>query len=147
LRLHGPLPEVLRRSTGIYILTHTLPLLEVQAPTDEDDHERGGDDVANDGVVVAGKVEAEDAIDEADGDDGGAQVEVDFAEEGWGLRTFEVGVVDDAEGELDDDAKKDGEADGLVRRVEVGFLWWKERLERAFLAMGEWKDVPCSFWC
>jgi len=47
---------------------------------------------------------------------------VDFAEEGWGLRAFEVGVVDDAEGELDDDAKEDDEADGLVGRVEVGFL-------------------------
>jgi hypothetical protein len=42
-------------------------------------------------VVVAGKVEAEDAVDEADGDDGGPKVEVDFAEEGWGLRAFEVG--------------------------------------------------------
>jgi hypothetical protein len=55
------------------------------------------------------------------------------------------GVVDDAKDELGDDAKEGDEAGGLVGRVEVGVLWWKERLGRAFLAMEGWKDGPCFF--
>jgi hypothetical protein len=55
---------------------------------------------------------------------------VDFAKEGRHLRAFEVGVVDDAEGELHHHADEDDQADGLVRRVEVGVLRWKERVRK-----------------
>jgi hypothetical protein len=149
LRLHGALSEILRRGTTIRSLPHLPSLLEVQAPTDKDDHQRSDDDEADDGVVVAGEVEAEDAVDEADGDDGGAEVEVDFAEEGRGLIALEVGVVDDAEGELNDDAEEDSEADGLVGGVEVWVLNRRGRLGmggfRDWLWGEGWKYVPCSF--
>jgi hypothetical protein len=47
---------------------------------------------------------------------------VELAEEGGALIAFVQGVVDEAGGELDDNAEEDDEADGLVGRVEVGVL-------------------------
>jgi hypothetical protein len=47
---------------------------------------------------------------------------VDFAEEGRGLVALEVSVVNDADGELGDDAEEDNEANGLMGGVEVGVL-------------------------
>jgi hypothetical protein len=47
---------------------------------------------------------------------------VEFAEEGGLLIAFVQGVVDDASGELGDNAEEDDEADGLVGGVEVGVL-------------------------
>jgi hypothetical protein len=147
LRFHGPLPEVLRCSTVVRLLAHASPLFEVQARADKDDHERGDDDVADDGAVVASEVEAEDSIDEADGNDGGAEIEVDFAEEGGGLAAFVVSVVDDANGELGDDAEEDNEANGLMGRVEVGVL---VGVRLAMVSFEMWKRksrkyVPCYF--
>ena len=63
LRLHGPLSEVLGRGAVESLLSDLPPLLEVQAGTNEDDHQRCDDDEADDGAVVAGEVEAEDAVD------------------------------------------------------------------------------------
>jgi hypothetical protein len=47
---------------------------------------------------------------------------VEFAEEGGALVALVQGVVDDAGGELGDNAKEDDEADGLMGGVEVGVL-------------------------
>ena len=51
------------RGTVESLLSHLPPFLEVQAGTDEDDHQRSNNDEADDGVVVACEVEAEDAVD------------------------------------------------------------------------------------
>lgn len=97
-------------------------LLQIQARGEDDDHECSYDDIANDGVIVAGEVQANDAVDYTNGDHGGAEVAVEFAEEGGLLIAFVQGVVDDAGGELGDNAEEDDEADGLVGGVEVGVL-------------------------
>ena len=47
---------------------------------------------------------------------------MELAEESGLLIAFVQGVVDDAGGELGDNAEEDDEADGLVGGVEVGVL-------------------------
>lgn len=100
LRLHGPLPKILRSCTIERLLPHSTPLLEVQATANENDHQRVDDDIANDGMVVARKDEAEDAVDQANSDYGGAKEAMDFAEESGLLVALVTGMVDNAGSEL-----------------------------------------------
>lgn len=76
------------------------PSLQEQHQRDEDDHEQDDDDIADDGHVVSCKVEADGAINEADGDNGGADKAVDFDENSGLLLAFPDAVVHHAKGPL-----------------------------------------------
>ena len=75
-------------------------------------------------VVGAGELEPEGAVDDAEGNDKGAEEAVDVRHDGGGHFLFVDAVVETAEGCLSEDKEEDGETDDLVLVVVVfGLLW------------------------